>query len=112
MLRAYLNFPPGFTGFYNAGDQWAPPQVDPAQFKTICYRAARELKGCVQDIDFPEIVPNFLRADLEWSHGSERVAVLCNRQYWIVGFCKPPDSCELEYIDCPVLAEILCRLTD
>jgi hypothetical protein len=104
-------FPGGFTGFFGRKDAWVP-EVDSRRFKAVCFAAARELKGCVQGFVFPNVTPNFLRANLEWDHGSQRISVLCNRHHWIVGFCKPSESCELEYVDCSELAEVLGRLSD
>jgi hypothetical protein len=106
-------FPPGFTGFFGKKDESVSVcQVDSGRFKAVCFAAARELSGLVQGFVFPDVTPNFLRAKLQWDHGSQRISLLCNRQFWIVGFCKPSESCALEYVDCPELAEVLRRLSD
>jgi hypothetical protein len=98
-------FPAGFTGFLGESD--SAPAVDRSLFKTVCHAAARELRGVVVEFVFADVTPNYHRATLQWAHGAKTVSILCNRQFWIVGFRTPADAVTQEYVDCPELAEVL-----
>jgi hypothetical protein len=102
-------FPRGFTGF---GSDL--PQIDVSGFKASCFELGRRLDGDIAEFKSAELTPNFHFATIRWDHGRKTASVLCNRQYWMVGFCEAmqPNSCRLQYIDVPQLAEVLRRISD
>jgi hypothetical protein len=106
-------FPEGFTGFHQKGTV-IHPTFDPIVFKTVCFAAARQLGGRVIVMEYAKETPNFHCATLAWGHDSNQVTLLCNRLFWIVGFCKPraPGCCANEYVDAPKFAEVIGRMCD
>src|SRR5690242_15032731 len=102
-------FQRGFTGF---GSDL--PEIDATAFKAICFEVARRLHGEITAFNAAEVTPNFHCATISWDHGRKTASVLCNRQYWLVGFCEAmePNSCRLRYTDAPQLAEVLFQISD
>lgn len=106
-----MEFSDGFTGFFGSA-QSPLPSVDPAVFKSMCFAAARALGGHIVDFEFAGVTPNFHCATIEWGYATARVSVLCNRQCYTVGFCRPHDGYDIEYLDSPELANALGRVCD
>jgi len=102
-------FPRGFTGF---GPNL--PEIDVSQFKAVCFELGRRLNGEITAFKAAEVTPNFHCATIRWDHRRKTASLLCNRQYWLVGFCEAmqPNSCQLQYTDAPQLAEVLRQICE
>src|SRR4051794_36291309 len=102
-------FPKGFTGFGSGLSE-----INVAEFRTVCFEAARELSGKLFNVEIANVTPNFHLATIRWGYDLQTVSILCNRRYWIVGFCQPLErnSCIIHYVDAPELTEVLKRISE
>ena len=97
----------GISGFLHMNDD-PLPACDLVEFRSFCYAAAREADCSIKHAGRrPHVERSFTTGVFALPQGD--IAALLNLHFPVIGFAKSlPDeeSCELEFVDCEVLANV------
>ena len=89
-----MRLPKGITGFYDSRKDVAPSLVDPSEFKSACFHAARLADATVTHFQSStEKYPcSYHTAVVRLKHADESFDVLCNAYYPMLAFVDPNKS--------------------